>query len=201
MEAKVVGSRPTIHPIGSLAQLVEQWFVKPLVGGSSPSAPAKIFDMELKLYVVRSKDGKYFKSKGYGGYGDSWKDDINQAKIYTKPGPARAQVTFWATHYPKFGTPDLVELVVTEDNMRIVDEGNRMDKVKARKEREQKEKLERETKQKALSWWSKIKGVRDQMVLVRKWAAEKETNKENTHPDDLTQGQIIELYKFHRRVG
>lgn len=159
--------------------------------------------MELKLYVVRSKDGKYFKSKGYGGYGSSWKDDINQAKIYTKPGPARGQITFWATNYPEYGVPDLIELLVTEGNMRVINEDDRLTKVKARKEKEVKEKLERETKEKALRWWSKIKGVREQERLVNNWT--KHNNKPKIHPDDITQSQIVEVYHFGRsyirRVG
>lgn len=165
---------------------------------SGKSDSLKQSEMELKLYVVRSKDGKYFKSKGYGGYGSSWKDDINQARIYPKPGAARGQITFWATHYPEYGVPDLVELTVNEDNMRVVDEVKRVGKAQDRIEKKKREGEERELKRKALSWWGKIKGVREQMVLVRKWAAERETDKENTHPDDLTQSQIVELYKFNR---
>lgn len=181
--------------------MVEQWFVKPLVGGSSPSAPAKIFDMELKLYVVRSKDGKYFKSKGYGGYGSSWKDNIDQAKIYTSPRGARGQITFWATHYPQYGIPDLIELLVTEDNMRVVNESGRIDKVKARKEKEEKERLEREIKRKALDWWSKIKGVREQQDLVNRFVGANDGKRIN--PDDLTQSQIVQMYQAYntRRVG
>jgi hypothetical protein len=67
----------------------------------------------LEFYVVRSKDGKYLRSKGYGGYGRSWVDELKKAKVYTKKGPACAQVTWWATNYPDYGTPDLVPIIGT----------------------------------------------------------------------------------------
>jgi hypothetical protein len=67
----------------------------------------------LEFYVVRSKDGKYLRSKGYGGYGQSWVEELKKAKVYTKKGPACAQVTWWATNYPDYGIPDLVPITGT----------------------------------------------------------------------------------------
>lgn len=64
----------------------------------------------VELYAVRSKDGKYLRTKGFGGYGESWVPDLSTAKIYTKPGPAKAQITYWGTKYPEFGVPDLLIL-------------------------------------------------------------------------------------------
>jgi len=64
----------------------------------------------MELYVVRNRDGKYFRAKGIGGYGDSWVDELERARIYTKASSAKAQITFWATNYPDYGTPDLVIL-------------------------------------------------------------------------------------------
>lgn len=70
----------------------------------------KTEEVNLNFYAVRSQDGKWYRSKGYGGYGDSWVDDITKAKIYSKPGPAKAQVTFWAKNYPEYGVPYLVKI-------------------------------------------------------------------------------------------
>jgi hypothetical protein len=67
----------------------------------------------LELYVVRNKDGRYLRSKGYGGYGQSWVTELKKAKVYTKKGPACAQVTWWANNYPDFGIPDLIPLTLT----------------------------------------------------------------------------------------
>jgi len=57
---------------------------------------------ELTFYIIKSKDGKYLRAKGYQGYGNNWVDDIKSAKVYQKIGPARSNVTFWAsTYFPK----------------------------------------------------------------------------------------------------
>lgn len=64
--------------------------------------------IELIVYAVRSKDGKWFRAKGMYSSKASWVDDIVDARIYQKIGPARATVTFWANSYPEFGVPDIV---------------------------------------------------------------------------------------------
>ena len=79
---------------------------------------------KLNLYAVRSKDGKWFRSKGYSGSGESWVKDVNKARIYASSGPARAVVTFFAEKHPDYGVPDLVRLVVTEAI--TVDESDRI---------------------------------------------------------------------------
>lgn len=70
----------------------------------------KTEEIGLNFYAVRSQDGKWFRSKGYGGFGNSWVDDITKAKIYSKPGPAKTQITYWAKNYPEYGVPDLVRI-------------------------------------------------------------------------------------------
>lgn len=62
----------------------------------------------MNLFVLRNREGKFFKSKGYGGYGPSWRDGIENAKFYTKIGPAKAQVTYWFKNHPEFGCPELL---------------------------------------------------------------------------------------------
>ena len=71
----------------------------------------KTENIEINLYAVRSKDGKCLRSKGQNGYGNSWVDEFSQAKVWNRPGPAKAQVTWWGTNYPDFGVPDLVQIV------------------------------------------------------------------------------------------
>jgi len=94
---------------------------------------------KLEIFVVKSKDGKYFRAKGYSGYGQSWVDDIQKAKIYIKIGPARTQVTYWAGHYPEYGIPNIVVLTVSEE--KILNEEDRVKKSilnKSKKEIERK---------------------------------------------------------------
>jgi len=87
---------------------------------------------ELKLYAIKSKDGKWFKSRGQGGIGPRWVDGIDQAKIYSKPGPAKGVITYWGSNYPGFDTPDLVEITAKE--FEVIDQTDRVNKVKEDRE-------------------------------------------------------------------
>lgn len=82
--------------------------------------------MNLKLYIVVNKEGKYFRAKGYGGHGESWIDDIQRARIYTRLGPARSIVSFFASEYPTYGIPDIHELKITSST--VLDEKKRVEK-------------------------------------------------------------------------
>jgi hypothetical protein len=86
----------------------------------------------MTLYAVRNKDGQYFHNKGFGGCGKTWVDGLTKARIYARPGPARAQVTYFAKTYPEYGVPKLVELHVTQ--VVEVDETKRIAKVKTSRE-------------------------------------------------------------------
>ena len=92
-------------------------------------------DIQLSVYLVRNKEGKFFRAKGYGGYGDTWVDDISKCKVYTKIGSARSTITWFANHYPKYGVPDLVELKISEGV--VLDESDRVQKAKDKKKREE----------------------------------------------------------------
>lgn len=74
----------------------------------------------IKLYVVRTQDGKYVRSGGaYGG--PSRKiivDKIEQAKIYTKIGQAKTRITTLFQRWPDFGCCSLVELNIT--NVKVI---------------------------------------------------------------------------------
>jgi len=86
----------------------------------------------LKFYAVRNKEGKWFRAKGYGGYGETWVDELNRARVYNKPKSARGTITYFATQFPKYGVPDLVEFSVGE--IRIMDEAKRVTDSQKKKE-------------------------------------------------------------------
>lgn len=67
----------------------------------------------LEFYVVRNKEGKYLRSKGYGGYGTSWVDDLKKAKVYNKRQGATGQITWWFSNFPDYGCPELIPLTAT----------------------------------------------------------------------------------------
>ena len=86
----------------------------------------------LEFYAVRNQEGKWFRAKGYGGYGDTWVSDIKKARTYNKLGSARAQVSYFANNYPKYGIPELV--VFKCDHMEVLDETERVEKQRQKKE-------------------------------------------------------------------
>lgn len=119
---------------------------------------------ELELYVVRNKDGKYFRSKGYGGYGNNWVDELKRARIYAKIGPARSQVSFWGTNYPQYGIPEIVVLTVSASKV-LVEE----DRVKKAFIRRQKEKISNElhwANEKLKEAESRVRHLVDQKALI-----------------------------------
>jgi len=87
----------------------------------------------LKFYAVRSQDGKWFRRKGLGGSGDSWVDELTKARIYNKPGPARAQISWWFSNYPSYGCPDLV--VFTASISETINEEERLLKARTKQEK------------------------------------------------------------------
>lgn len=80
---------------------------------------------KLTLYAVRNSEGKWFRSKGYGGYGDSWVTDVNKAKLYTKLSQAKARVTWWHNAYPEYGVSQIV-VFEAEQTKIIIDEKRQM---------------------------------------------------------------------------
>jgi len=85
--------------------------------------------VHLTLYAVRNRHGKYMAKANRAGL--SWVADLKDARLYSKPGPARSQVTWYANHELKGGIPDLVELRVTE--VVALNELNRVQKSMNRK--------------------------------------------------------------------
>ena len=75
----------------------------------------------MKLYVVRNKEGKFFRNIGYGGHGGNWQQTIDKAKFYTKIGQAKSRVTYFFREYPKFGCPEILEFDISVENAIVLD--------------------------------------------------------------------------------
>lgn len=88
---------------------------------------------KLRFYLVRNSEGKYFRSKGYGGYGSSWVEDVGKAKVYQKIGQARSRVTYWAGEWPEYGVPTVIEFGVGQID--VLQEDDRVAKAIASKAR------------------------------------------------------------------
>jgi len=84
------------------------------------------------LYAIQNNEGKWFRAKGLKGYGKSWVDDLVNARIYPKKGSARAQVTYFSSHYPEYGIPKLIELPVY-NLIELIEEEERVKKALGKK--------------------------------------------------------------------
>lgn len=97
-------------------------------------------EFEFKIYAIRSKDGKWFKSRGQSGHGERWVENINSAKLYSTAGPAKGVISWWSKNYPQYGIPDLVEIVSKEfsiiDQVDRVKESRRKELIKIEKNKE-----------------------------------------------------------------
>jgi hypothetical protein len=82
----------------------------------------------VKVYIVQSQDLKYYKSRGQYSDKSRWVDNMEDAKIYTKIGPARGTVTYFATTFPEYGTPRILVCDVIIDYVL-----HEVDRVKIRK--------------------------------------------------------------------
>lgn len=86
---------------------------------------------KVAFYIVMNNDGQFFRRKGYGGCGKTWVDEPATARIYVKPGPARAAVTFFANSYPEYQPPKILKIEV--GTIEVIDEAERLAKAKERK--------------------------------------------------------------------
>ncbi len=91
---------------------------------------------DLKFYLVRNSEGKYFRAKGQGGYGQTW-TELQKARVYTKLGSARSVVTFFANenlrYENKYPVPIIVEISVGK--VQEINETERINKAVEKKEK------------------------------------------------------------------
>lgn len=84
----------------------------------------------MTVFAIRL-DGKFYRTNNRG-YPAGWVSKLEDAKLWTKPGPAKAKVTVLAG---EGDVPELVELVVTE--FRVVNQDQRVAAARAKREREE----------------------------------------------------------------
>lgn len=91
----------------------------------------------MKLYLVRNKEGKFFRAVGYGGSGGNWVSEMDKAKFYTKGGQASARVTWFFRNYPQFGCPEILEFDLDVRSATVLNmEEVTLKKIKKSKEKE-----------------------------------------------------------------
>jgi hypothetical protein len=131
---------------------------------------------ELELYVVMNSTGQFFRAKGYGGYGNTWVNDIKKAKTYSKIGQARSRVTWFSNTYPQYPPPSILEFKI--GSYKILNELERV--LKARKTKEEKEAIKRSKQAKLDFNYAKAKLEKAEEELKRtRSILENSTNKNN----------------------
>jgi hypothetical protein len=91
-----------------------------------PDKPLAVF------YAIRNEKGQYWRT--YDKYrSPGWKDNLEDAKLWTRIGPAKAKIT--ALSHGKGPVPELVEFVVRE--VRVVDQNARIAEFRKKQEAEQ----------------------------------------------------------------
>ena len=88
----------------------------------------------MKLYVVRNKEGKFFRPIGFGGSGQNWQEKLEKAKFYPKIGVAKARASFWYKEYPSYGCPDVLEFELDVANAKVLDIKDESEKKSKKKE-------------------------------------------------------------------
>ncbi len=102
---QVINSELTIREVGIVIKSRAAWqaFVNGVNYCSKFFKTKKCVDEELEFFAVRNREGQWFHRKGYSGYGETWREDVQEARIYNKIGHARAQGTYFARKWPSFG--------------------------------------------------------------------------------------------------
>lgn len=75
----------------------------------------------FEFYILRNKKGEFYRSKGRDGYGLNWVTEPKKARVFTKPGPAKAVLTWWNNHTKLEGEVELVKIAATSFEVVKVD--------------------------------------------------------------------------------
>jgi hypothetical protein len=88
---------------------------------------------DVAFYVVVNSDGQFYRRKGYNGSGNTGVDTVQTARVYIKIAQARSIVTFFAVNYKDFPPPRILKLTVAGSE--LIDETERLEVAKVRKQR------------------------------------------------------------------
>ncbi len=76
----------------------------------------------MTIYVVRNREGLFFHpQQGFGGCGGTWVPEFERARLYSKLGMAKRQVTLWFGHRPELGCPTILAWDLNDAWARVID--------------------------------------------------------------------------------
>lgn len=122
----------------------------------------------IEVFLIRNQEGKFFRAVGYSGYGPSWVDDISDAKVYLKSGPARSRCTWWARNYPDYGIPDIVRFTIRYEEGEVLNEKDRVNKSIKRIENEKNQQEQRRLQHEIEKKQAELDKLKDEYVIIPK---------------------------------
>ena len=121
----------------------------------------------MNVYIVRNQSGQFFRAKGQSGHGQSWVDDIDKARLYTKIGPAKATVTFFTKEWPQYGTPSILAFELDVSKATVMDmEESTSKRIAAKKQAELKREKER-TRREQADLQEQMNSINQRMAALR----------------------------------
>lgn len=111
----------------------------------------------MKLYVVQNSEGKYFRPRGYGGYGEQWQETLEKAKFYPKLGTARTQCSVWYGINPKLGCPVVLEFDLDPTKAVVIPQLDNAIMAKVKKEKKEAKRKREYDAYRALNNQSKVR--------------------------------------------
>lgn len=117
----------------------------------------------MTIYLVRRHDGT-FRSHSYTAY---WVKDMQDARVYPKPGPAKSLATSWKRGNPDEPAPMILSFTFSEHDGVTFDQTERIAKVSAAKERRdaERKKADIEMEQKYLQ--EKMDSINQRMAALK----------------------------------
>jgi hypothetical protein len=119
----------------------------------------------IELYIVQNKEGKYFRARGQHGYGETWVEDIQKAKVYGKIGQARSRVSYFYKNWPEYGMPIILKIDVI--GFTVINESERVEKAIAKRKKRDEEVEVRHRKWAVESAESELKKAQEKLKALR----------------------------------
>lgn len=87
------------------------------------------------FYAVRNEQGQYYRTYSQRGSSAGWVDRLEDARLWTRSGPAKGKITALCNEKPKLPVPELIEFRVTE--VHVVDQSVRIVGTREKKRQEE----------------------------------------------------------------
>lgn len=110
---------------------------QPVVPTRLKSSALSFLGVSVELYAIKNQEGRYFRKTGFKGfyrgeYETLWVENLRDAKIYTRPGQAKSQIT--TIHKNGHGRPAPFLAVLSVTEVGVVPQEERIQQNRKREE-------------------------------------------------------------------